>query len=108
LAAVPARFARAIEARERGIHGVLEAGGQQTVLVREVVIERGLRDAEACRDLVHRGRVIALEIERGRGFPQHLEALDPVHIFPGGKQTDLPILPGTTLAVSLPSDKSVY
>jgi hypothetical protein len=52
-------------------------------LLGEVVIERGLGDAQAGGDLVERGAVIALEVERCGRFLQHRPAFNPVNIFFG-------------------------
>ena len=63
LAAIIALLARPLEALKGNTHRVLEAGGQQTVLVRKVVVERGFGHAQARRDLVQGRRMITLEIE---------------------------------------------
>ena len=99
LAPVAALLASAIEAGESDLHSLLETGGQQGVLVWEVVIERGLGDPELGGDFGQRGSMIALEIEERRRFAQHFLALDAVHVFLAREQSqppdnDLFLLPG--------------
>ena len=88
----PVSLEHALERTQCGVERAVE----DLVLRREVVVDRGLREAEPVGEHAHRGRVVAVLVERGHG-----DLEDPLLVVPGASAPFAPLVPFSDIALSL-------